>query len=137
LVAAALMRPLQNERTMKKLFALLMLPAILTGCTSTITNLAPTHYARDASGYYRVEAEWFTRRHVVRPDSFKPLVVVGFDTYPMQPVPLVADRWEAFVPVPPDKDTVVYHYKFDFVDDAIGGPHPDSLLSRDYELKIK
>jgi hypothetical protein len=114
-----------------------MLSALLTGCTSII-NLAPSHYPRDPSGYYRVEAQWTTHRTVVRPDSFKPLVVInGANTYPMQPVPLVSQRWQAFIPVPPDQDMVLYHYKFDFLDDTFDGPRPNSLMSRDYELHIK
>jgi len=72
----------------------------------------------------------------VRPDSFKPLVVVGFDTYPMRAVPVVKDRWEAFIPVPADKAMVLYHYKFDFLDNAFGKPRPNSLMSRDYQLKF-
>jgi hypothetical protein len=55
----------------------------------------------------------------------------------MQPVPLVADRWEAYIPVPADKDMVLYHYKFNFLDNAFGGPRPNSMMSRDYELRIK
>jgi hypothetical protein len=127
----------KDERKMKKFFGLLMLSALLTGCT-TVTNLAPSHYPRDPSGYYRVEAQWTTHRQVVRPDSLKPLVVVNsVDTYPMQPVPLVSDRWQAYIPVPADKDMVLYHYKFDFLDNAFGGPRPNSFMSRDYELRIK
>jgi hypothetical protein len=122
---------------MKILFGLLMLPVLLTGCTS-ITNLTPSHYPRDPSGYYRVEAEWYSNRQAVMEDSFKPLVVVnGLDTVPMQPVPLVEDRWQAYIPVPADKDMVLYHYKFDFRENSIGGPRPNSMMSRDFELHIK
>jgi len=121
---------------MKRIFGLLLLPGLLAGCTTSITNLTPARYPRDPSGYYRVEAEWFSRRQVVRPDSFKPLVVVGFDTYPMRAVPVVKDRWEAFIPVPADKAMVLYHYKFDFLDNAFGKPRPNSLMSRDYQLKF-
>lgn len=114
-----------------------MLPVLLTGCTS-ITNLTPSHYTRDPSGYYRVEAQWYSNREAVRENSFKPLVVVnGFETFPMLPVPLVDDRWQAYIPVPADKDMALYHYKFDFLDDAIGGPKPNSQMSRDFELHIK
>jgi hypothetical protein len=128
----------KDQRKMKKFFGLLMLSALLTGCTTSITNLAPSHYQREPSGYYRVEAEWSTRREVVRPDSFKPLVVVnGVETYPMQRVPLVADRWQAYIPVPANQDMILYHYKFDFLDDAFGGPRPNSIMSRDYELHVK
>jgi hypothetical protein len=122
---------------MKKFIGLLMLSALLTGCTS-ITNLAPTRYPRDTTGYYRVEAAWYTQKEGIVPKSFKPMVVVnGFDTYPMQPVPLVQDRWEAYIPIPPDKDTIIFHYKFDFMEEAIGGPRPNSLMSRDFELKVR
>jgi uncharacterized protein YceK len=119
-----------------KLCLLSLLPALLAGCSS-ITNLTPTQYPRDASGYYRVEAMWKSNQRVIRPNSFKPLVVVDLKTYPMQPVPLVKDRWEAFLPVPPDKDVVRYHYKFDFMEDAFGKPKGDSLMSAPYQLNIK
>jgi uncharacterized protein YceK len=119
-----------------KLCLLSLLPAVLAGCSS-ITNLTPTQYPRDASGYYRVEAMWKSNQRVIRPDSFKPLVVVDLQNYPMRPVPLVKDRWEAFIPVPPDKDFVRFHYKFDFTDDAFGKPKGDSLMSAPYQLGIK
>lgn len=120
---------------MNKIFGLLLLPALLAGCTS-VTNLAVTRCPRDPSGLYRVEAQWTTHRGVVRPDSLKAEVFVGFDTYPMRPVSLVKDRWEAFIPVPPDKDTVIYHYRFDFLDNTFGKPRPNSMTSPDFELRI-
>jgi uncharacterized protein YceK len=120
-----------------KLCFLLLLPAVLAGCSS-ITNLTPTQYPRDASGYYRVEAMWQSRKAVIEPGTFKPLVVVEFQTYPMRPVPLVEDRWEAFIPVPADKDFIRYHYKFDFMEDAFGNkPKADSLMSAPYQFNIK
>ena len=119
-----------------KLCFLLLLPAVLAGCSS-ITNLTPTQYPRDASGYYRVEAMWKSRRAVIRPGTFKPLVVVDLQTYPMRPVSLVSDRWEAFIPVPADKDFVRFHYKFDFMDDAFGKPKADSQMSAPYQLSVK
>jgi hypothetical protein len=120
---------------MKKILCLLLLPALLAGCSS-ITNLTPSQYSRDASGQYRVEAAWRSNRETIRPDSFEPTVMVGFDSYPMRPVPVVKDRWEATIPVPADKDFVLYRYKFDFQVDAISKPHADSLMSREYTLKI-
>jgi uncharacterized protein YceK len=120
---------------MKKLFCLLLLPLLLVGCAS-ITNLTPSQYPRQASGFYRVEAEWKSRQATILPDSFQPLVMVGFDTYPMRPVPVVQDRWEAFIPVPADKDFVLYRYKFDYMVNAISKPYPDSLMSPEYTLKI-
>jgi hypothetical protein len=122
---------------MKKFFGLLMLPVLLAGCTS-ITNLTPSHYARDPSGFYRVEAEWYSNRQAVLEDTFKPLVVVnGVETFPMQPVPLVDDRWQAYIPLSADKDMLLYHFKFDFMENTFGGPRPNSMMSRDFELHIK
>jgi hypothetical protein len=121
---------------MKKILGLLLLPLLMAGCSS-ITNLTPTQYARDPHGYYRVEAEWNSNRKVIQPDSFQPQVVLmNAETYPMRPVPLVQDRWEAFIPVPPDKNDILYRYKFDFMVDAFSKPQPDSLMSAEYELKI-
>jgi hypothetical protein len=130
-------RAIKHMSKINKLCFLLLLPVILAGCTS-ITNLTPTQYPRDSSGYYRVEAMWKSRREVIRPGTFKPVVVVEFQTYPMRPVPLVSDRWEAYIPIPADKDFVHYHYKFDFQDDVFGGkPKGDSLNSAPYQLHIK
>jgi uncharacterized protein YceK len=120
---------------MKKIFCLLLLPILLAGCTS-ITNLTPSQYPRDPNGYYRVEAEWKSNRETIVPYSFQPLVVIGFDTFPMRPVPVVQDRWEAFIPVPAARDFVLYRYKFDYMVNAISRPHPDSLMSPEYTLKI-
>jgi uncharacterized protein YceK len=131
----ALRRPPREIPKMKKIFALLLLPVLLAGCSS-ITNLTPSRYSRDPSGFYRVEAQWRSNRQAIREDSFKPLVVVDNDTYPMRPVGVVKDRWEAFIPVPADKDMIHYHYKFDFLINAISQPRADSLMSSDYELKI-
>jgi hypothetical protein len=130
------MRPRQDERMMKRILALLLLPALLAGCTTSITNLTSSRLPRDPSGYYRVEAQWYSRREVVRPESFKPLVVLGFETYPMTRVAVVKDRWEAYIPVPADKTMVLYHYKFDFQDNGFGPHRPNSLMSSDYQLKI-
>ena len=120
----------------KNVFALLLLPLLVAGCSSVITNLTPTTYPRDASGFYRVEAEWKSKRESIRNNSFNPSVVVATQTYLMRPVPLVKDRWEGFVPVPPNEDILYYHFKFDFQVNSFSQPHPDSLLSSDYPLKI-
>jgi uncharacterized protein YceK len=119
-----------------KICFLLVLPLFLFGCSS-ITNLTPTEYPRSANGYYRVEAMWKSNRSVIRTNSFKPLVVVDLQTYPMRPVPLVEDRWEAFVPIPAGENNIHYHYKFDFVDDGWNKPKADSLMSATYSLNVK
>ena len=136
LEAAGSIKAIKYMSKINKLFFLLLLPAVLAGCSS-ITNLTSTQVPRDTSGYYRVEAMWKSDRAVIRENSFKPLVVVDFQTYPMRPVPLVKDRWEAFIPIPPNKDFIRYHYKFDFMDDAFHKPKADSLNSASYTISVK
>ncbi|HZM04003.1 MAG TPA: hypothetical protein VFC44_13410 [Candidatus Saccharimonadales bacterium] len=118
------------------LLFLLLLAALVAGC-STITNLTPSQYPRDPSGFYRVEAEWRSREQAIRPDSFQPVVLVDFNAYPMHPIPLVEDRWEAFIPIPANKDYILYRYKFDFMENAISKPCGNSVMSAGYELRIE
>jgi hypothetical protein len=99
--------------------------------------LTPTTYPRSASGYYRVEAMWKSNQRVIEPDSFQPQVMVDLQNYPMKPVPLVQDRWEAFVPVPADKDYINYRYKFDFMQDGFHKPQGNSLMSSVYQLHVQ
>jgi len=107
----------------------------LCGCSS-ITNLTPSRYARSENGYYRVEASWRSRQEAVRLDSFQPEVVVGLEKYPMQPVPLVKERWEAYIPAPQSCNEVVYHYQFDYELNGFRHHKPDSKKSAEYTLKI-
>ena len=67
LVAAALVRRAEDEHKMKNFFGLLMLSVLLTGCTTSITNLTSSQCPRNPSGYYRVEAAWYSGRQAVRP----------------------------------------------------------------------
>jgi hypothetical protein len=126
----------ENTRMNKKIFSLLLLPTLLAGCGSVITNLTPSSYVRDPSGNYRVEAEWASQREAIREGSFRPMVVVETNTYPMRAVPLVQDRWEGFIPVAADQDLIHFYYKFDFMINSVSEPRPDSLLSPEYSLKI-
>jgi hypothetical protein len=119
----------------KKIFMLLLLPLALAGC-STITNLTPSQLQRTDSGFYRVEAAWQTREQTIRPESIKPLVMVGMDTYPMQPESVVKDRWETFIPVKSDQNLLHYRFKFDFVRNHISAPQEDSKLSPEYTLRV-
>jgi hypothetical protein len=121
---------------MKKIFMVLALPAVLAGCSSSITNLTPSRLPRNSDGTYRIEAGWDTREHAIRPDTINPSVMVGTDFYPMKPEQVVSDRWEAFVPVPAGQDLLHYRFKFDFIRDTISAPQPDSRLSQVYSLEI-
>jgi hypothetical protein len=122
-------------RNLNKIFLLLIAPVLLAGC-STITNLTPSQQPRNASGFYPVEAAWQSRQQTIRPESFKPSVLVGLQSYPMRKTALMKNRWETLVPVPADKDSITYRFKFDFEYNSIPQPMPDSKLSREYKLQI-
>ena len=122
----------------KTLFALSLLGGLLVGCvTNTVTNLTATTQPREATGLYRVEYEWDTTQQTVRPDSIKPTVLVGFETYDMKPVLKTANRWEAFIPVPPGKDQVIYQFKVDYEFTRFGPNGKASKKSPEYKLNIK
>ncbi|MGD1084600.1 MAG: hypothetical protein ABSA47_07605 [Verrucomicrobiota bacterium] len=119
----------------KKILALLSLPLALAGCSS-ITNLTPSRLPRNDAGFYRIEAAWETREQAIRPETIKPLVMVGYETYEMRPELVVSNRWETFVPLPADQSLLHYRFKFDFLRNAISAPVEDSKLSPDYTLQI-
>src|SRR5579872_808804 len=112
----------------KKCLFVLLLPVLIAGCT-TVGNLTPGQYPGSASGFYRVEASWRTTQSDVVPGSITASVMVGNNSYDMRPVPVVQDRWEAFIPVSAGAEEIRYRYRFDFMKYAIGGQKPDSVLS--------
>jgi hypothetical protein len=71
------------------------------------------------------------------PASVTPYVVVGFDTFKMQPVPKLTNRWQAYVPVPADQAALRYHFKVDYEYNRFGQPGQDSKLSPEYRMEIK
>jgi hypothetical protein len=64
------------------------------------------------------------------------VVVIGFDQYPMRPALNIANRFEAVIPVPADKNFTVYHFKVDYMYRGYGSPRMDSKLSPSYRLDI-
>jgi hypothetical protein len=116
----------------------LVLPLFVLSCaTSQITNLTPSFYPRDPSGQYSVEMEIDTTQQTLIPSSISPVVVVGFDTYPMRPTKKTINRWEARVPIAANKDSIVYHFKVNYEYHRFGKPGKGSLLSQEYKLTIK
>ena len=110
---------------------------VLSGCaTSRITNLTPTRQPRQASGVYPVEFVWDSQQQSLIDGSLKPVVVIGYDQYPMRPALNIANRWEAVIPVPADKNFTVYHFKVDYLYRGYGSPKQDSKLSPSYRLDI-
>lgn len=122
---------------LKRFSALLVLPLLFAGCVSTSTsNLTSSQQPRNPSGLYPVEAVWESNQQSVIKDSIKPLVVVGLETYPMKPTPLITNRWEALVPVPADQDVLFYHFKFDYQYQGFPERRSGSIMSREYRLEI-
>ena len=122
---------------LKKFLPLALLPLLLVGCTtSAISNLTPSHLPRKDNGQYAFGVEWTSRQQSLIKDSIKPYVIIGLDQYPMQRTPLLTNRWETLVPIPTDKDSVIYRYKFDYEYQGFPARHPESKLSKVYQLFI-
>lgn len=116
--------------------AWLVLPLLMAGCTTTITNLTPAQQKRNATGLYPVEVNLDTRRQAMMEETIKPAVIVGFDAYPMRPTAILSNRWETLVPVPADKDAISYRFKFEYLLRRIPQPRTESLMSQEYKLQI-
>ncbi|MBC8002778.1 MAG: hypothetical protein H7X97_09335 [Opitutaceae bacterium] len=122
-------------RIHRTLLPLLILPLLVVGC-STITNLTPAKAPRNSSGLYPVEVSWQTRQQSLKAGTLKPQVMVGNELYPMQPVPLVSNRWETLVPIQPGMKTIQYRFKFDWEYNAIPVPRKNTKMSPEYKLEL-
>ncbi len=123
---------------LKKFFPLLPI-LLLAGCstTGTFTHMTPTQQPRNANNLYPVEVAFDSDRQSLRWDSIRPYVIVDGQSLPMRPVPIVQNRWEGLVPVPPTASGVTYRFKFDYLCNSFGtAPQPDSSWSPVYTLKI-
>lgn len=124
-------------RLLKAFLPLAAFAFLAVGCTHThISNLTPTTQTRNANGLYPVEVAWSSNQKSLRKETLKPSVVVGMETYPMQPVPLVKNRWETLIPVPAGSDLLHYRIKFDYEYDAVPVRRANSKMSAPYQLKI-
>jgi hypothetical protein len=118
---------------------LLVLPVILlTGCaTGTFTRLTPNIQPRNANNLYPVEAAFESQQQSLRWDSIQAFVLVNGQPYPMRSVPMVKNRWEGLVPVPPSASSASYRFKFDYLYNNLGtAPKPNSVSSKIFTLKI-
>ena len=109
---------------------------LFTGGCSTITNLTASRQERNATGLYPVEAQWDTREQSIRPETLHPSVMVGLDFYAMRPTALMNNRWETLLPIPADKSTTRYRFKFDYEEAGIPARRKESKLSPEYTLQI-
>ena len=115
-----------------------LLPALLlTGCATNFTRLTPNEQPRNANNLYPVEVAFNSQQQALRWDSIKPYVLVNGQPYDMRQVPMITNRWEAFVPVPPSGNSVNYRFKFDYLYNNWGTPpKPNSAYSPQYKLEI-
>ena len=122
---------------LKKFLPLLSL-VLVAGCaTGAFTRLTPGQQPRNANNLYPVEAAFDSNQQSLRWDSVKAYVLVNGQPLPLRPVPLVKNRWEGFVPVPPTANGVNYRFKFDYLYNNFGTePKPSSALSKLYTLKV-
>ncbi|MFN7138245.1 MAG: hypothetical protein ACK4UN_02780 [Limisphaerales bacterium] len=122
---------------MKNFLVLLFASLSLVGCTTgKITNLTPSKAQQNAVGLYPVEMAWQSREQALIPETIQPQVLVGAESYPMQRVPLVRNRWETLIPVTPGQDAVYYRFKVDYLYRAIPEPRKNSVLSPEYKMEI-
>jgi len=109
---------------------------VLCGCNTTISNLTPSQHPRNSDNLYPFEVSFDTTQKTIRENTLKPYVLVGTQLYPMQPAPMLSNRWEAQVPVPANTNYVYYRYKFVYDYDRIVKPGESSRLSPTYQLEI-
>lgn len=121
---------------MKKLLALLLFPLFFAGCTTTVTNLTASRSPRTQDNTYHFEALLDVPQQAIRKDTIQAFMLVGTETYPMQPTSLMTNRWETFLEIPADKPVFYYQYKFVYQYDAIPQPRVGSILSPTYQLRL-
>lgn len=104
-------------------------------CHSAYQSDAPAA-GPNASNLYPVEVSFDTRQQTVRWNSIQPKIVVGSELYEMRPTPLMTNRWEGLIPVPPGTSLIHYRYKLDFQYNRMGKPGADTALSQEYSLRV-
>jgi len=123
---------------LKKFLPLLPI-LLLAGCstTATFTRMTPSVQPRNADNLYPVEVAFDSSEQALRWDSVRPFVLVQGQAFPLRQVPVVKNRWEGLVPVPPGVNTVNYRFKFDYLYNTFGSePKPNSVSSKVYTLKV-
>ncbi len=124
-------------RTITNILSVTLLAIALVGCASSIiTNLTPSTMPRNATGLYPIEMEMDTSQQTLRLDSVTPMVVVGFDTYPMKQTLKTLNRWEAMVPISSKTNSIVYSFKVNYLYNRFGKPGQGSKLSQEYTLTL-
>ena len=120
-----------------KKFLPLLPVLLLAGCSTTFTRLSPLQQPRNPNNLYPVEVQFNSPQQSLRWESIKPHVLVNGVAYDLHPVPMLDNRWEGWVNVPPDSNGVTYRFKFDYLYNAFGSqPKPGTAWSPAYQLKV-
>ncbi len=124
-------------RTITNILSVTLLAIALVGCASSIiTNLTPSTMPRNATGLYPIEMEMDTSQQTLRLDSVTPMVVIGFDTYPMKQTLKTLNRWEAMVPISSKTNSIAYYFKVNYLYNRFGKAGQGSKLSQEYTLTL-
>lgn len=127
----------EPENMILKKFLLLLPVLLLAGCATTFTRLTPLEQPRNPNNLYPVEVEFDSSQQSLRWDSIQAYVLAGGETYPMRQEPMMQNRWEGFVPVPPSANSATFRFKFDYLSNSWGTePKPNSAFSPLYHLEI-
>jgi len=121
----------------KKLVLIAFLSCLVAGCRTTLTNLTPSQQPRSTTGLYPFEVQWDTTQQSLQESTIKAYVLIGTEAYSMQRTPKITNRWEAFIPVPPEKDAVNYRFKFEYQYLSIPNRRDNSKLSPQYQMQIR
>lgn len=117
-------------------WTLVLFSLLLSGCTTTITNITPRTEKRSKTGFYPFEVVLDSRQRTIKKETIKPYVLIGDRDYPMRRTPRLDNRWEALVEIPPDREFVNYRFKFNYEYNCFPHPEPGSKLSSPYQLHI-
>lgn len=109
---------------------------LLVGCTTTITNLTPSHVPRSADNLYPFEVALDSSQATIQENTIQASVVIGEEVYPMRSVEKLKNRWETAVQIPAATNYVYYRYKFEYNYAKVGGSGKSSRLSPTYQLEI-
>ena len=121
----------------KRHFLLLpLLLVLLSGCAAKFTNLTPQRLPRSTTGLYPFEVAMTSQEQALKWDTIQPMLRIGEESFPMQPMPLITNRWEVMVSLPPETEVVHYEYLFVFQKLGMGGRTKDSASSGRYFLQI-
>ncbi len=121
----------------KKFLPVLLLPLLLAGCATSLTNLTPLQQVRNANNLYPVEVAFDSSQQSLRWEDIRAQILVGDAAYPMRPTLLMTNRWEGLLPVPHDLNSVTYRYKLDYEHNSFGKPKAASRVSPEYTLQIR